>query len=128
MPTHYGLDKVPKTYPAIAMPPARVPLAKNLELSTTKEAERLKTEPRLGRQANRGGMSYGGGFNNMRYTAQMAKPAYDSAASQMPYVAAASKPYVFPYRPQVVKDKPIHIENNLDSDMQTRNTHYTPKV
>ena len=115
MPTHYGLSSVPTTYPAIAYPRARVPLAKKLELSSKKESMAYKTQPDLGYYWHRGGVSNFAGFSGMKYTAAMAAPL--PVDSQVPFKEAASADHKFPYHPETrTAAKRLDLRKNIDHE------------
>ena len=59
----------------------------------------------------------------MKYTAAMAAPRAVNA--QMPFAAAATKALEPKYKPQPTKNTKIHIENNVDKDMQTKSFHHS---
>ena len=114
MPTHFGLDTIPKTYPAIARPEARVPLASKLELSKPSQAKRKKTQPNLGYYYNRGGASNFAGMSGMRYRAAQAAP--EPVDSQMPFKEAASAAHKFKHISQKErKPQKFDIQKNIDT-------------
>lgn len=117
MPTHYGLHTIPETYPAIARPEARVPLAAKLELPAAEDTKRKKTQPNLGFYYNRGGASNFAGFAGMHYKAAQARP--QPVNSQMPFKAAASQAHVFKHVKEEGKASRFNIKKNIHDDEET---------